>query len=230
MLHTNRSSQQSGGHTQLHVTLVQTRLRPDLPGGTTRLRTPRALSTATAMLAPHDGAPRTAQTELLQGELRHEVGGLWRPSTTNFQSKNHQTCPSSRANQFRVSPLFVPSCLVSLLLGRLGFLSPRRADTKVVSTASWTPPQSGSPSATTSRRLASPACGTAKSMLRTSMFGTTRGPASLQMRAAIFSSGNPLLPSTLVQDGHIRRCDWTAMKEGEGAGGATPETEETQFA
>ena len=29
MLHTNRSSQQNGGHTQPHVTLVQTRQRPN---------------------------------------------------------------------------------------------------------------------------------------------------------------------------------------------------------
>ena len=62
----------------------------------------------------------------------------------------------------------------------------------VVSTASWTPPKRGRPSATTSRRRASwRATGRSRNTLV-----QTRVPTSRQIRAAVFSKENPRLPST----------------------------------
>ena len=58
-----------------------------------------------------------------------------------------------------------------------------KADTKVVSTASWAPPNKGSPSAKISIRLLSSGSGSAKSKSRNMAFVTTLPPASLQTGA-----------------------------------------------
>ena len=69
--------------------------------------------------------------------------------------------------------------------------------------ATWTPKScrwpvvnSGKPSATTSSRLVSWACGTAKSMSLTIMLRVTRPPASRQTLAAALSTANPRRPHT----------------------------------
>ena len=128
-----------------------------------------------------------------------------RPSTANLQSQNHQTCPSFRANQFGGKsapclflPLTAPLRLVSRLLAwcfrHLAVLTPKCCRLQNgrfprVAVRLQQPPDV----------LHLLPTGTAKSMLRTTMFGTTLAPPSLQMRAAMLSSGNPLLPNTPVR-------------------------------
>ena len=77
------------------------------------------------------------------------------------------------ANELRVSGFFAPTgspqCHAPSLSAApgTGSPSPRTAETTVVSTASWTPPNSGKPSAATSSRLLSLALGTPRSKSRT---------------------------------------------------------------
>ena len=71
-----------------------------------------------------------------------------------------------------------------------------RGETIVVSIASWAPPCSGNPSATTSNRLPSNLLGSVRSMSRKNTFKRTRAPPSLQTLAAADSNAQPLRPST----------------------------------
>ena len=67
---------------------------------------------------------------------------------------------------------------------------------KVVSIASCAPANNGSPSATISKRRASPGFGAAKSISRTVTFVLTRAPPSRQILAAVLSTAKLLLPKT----------------------------------
>ena len=99
-LHTDRSNQQSGGHTQPHVNLVQNRPRPDLHGDPTKRqrrtalpRTPRALSTAIATLAPCDNAPRTARIALASYDTKSVASGDHRPPTSSARTTRRARAP-----------------------------------------------------------------------------------------------------------------------------------------
>ena len=104
---TNPSSQQSGGHTHPHVTLVQIHLRHEPPPSgdptgkqrkSAPLHKPRALSTATATPAPCDGAPRTVHCEPCSCKLRHEVSGVRGPAASNLQWTTKRASAPSAAN------------------------------------------------------------------------------------------------------------------------------------
>ena len=66
----------------------------------------------------------------------------------------------------------------------------------MVSTTSCTPPNRGSPSATTSSLLLSMTLGGLRSISRTKRLVVTLAPPSLQMRAATLSTENPRRPRT----------------------------------
>ena len=77
-----------------------------------------------------------------------------------------------------------------------GVPSHRNADTMVASKTNWAPWKSGRPSATTSKRLPSPAIGTPTSKSRTKTLHETRPPASLHTLATALSTANPPRPRT----------------------------------
>ena len=80
----------------------------------------------------------------------------------------------------------------------VGMPCPRRTDTRVVSTASCTPPNKGNPSAITSILLPSRWFSTPKSRSLTRTLVLTRPPPSRQMRAAALSTAKPRRPNTPV--------------------------------
>ena len=90
-------------------------------------------------------------------------------------------------------------------VAHLGFATPSRVNghTRVVSMASCAPRNRGKPSTTSSLR-SSTLLNTGKSRSRTKTFVLTLPPASRQIRAATFSSGNPRRPNTPAT-GHADR-------------------------
>ena len=91
-------------------------------------------------------------------------------------------------------------------VAHLGFATPSRVNghTRVVSMASCAPRNRGKPSTTTSSLRSSTLLNTGKSRSRTKTFVLTLPPASRQIRAATFSSGNPRRPNTPAT-GHADR-------------------------
>ena len=101
-----------------------------------------------------------------------------------------------------------------------------KADTSVVSTASWAPPNKGNPSAKISIRLLSSGSGSAKSKSRNMPFVTTLPPASLQMRAPALSTANPRRPKNPALahaarwwPKNVERTATPTLTCGEGGGG-----------
>ena len=84
----------------------------------------------------------------------------------------------------------------------------------VVSMASWAPPKSSNPSATTSNLRMSAALGSARSRSRTMTLVVTRPPASRQMRAATVSRAYPLLPKTPARTVVATSVEWKATPAG----------------
>ena len=109
-----------------------------------------------------------------------------------LMSQDDQASPRPCLCELRVGGFLAPTGSPS----GTGSPSPRTAETRVVSTASWTPPKSGRPSATTSSRLLSLTLGTPRSRSLTNWLVATLAPASRQTLPAALSRANPLLPST----------------------------------
>ena len=121
-------------------------------------------------------------TTFLQLRRPRRPRGLWR-----VVQVTQDTCvPFARA---RATPS---------LLAASGLAEPSqwRGHTKVVSTASCAPPNSGKPSATTSNRRPSRGLGTARSMSLTIWLVVTRGPALWDILAPALSTAKPRLPNT----------------------------------
>ena len=100
--------------------------------------------------------------------------------------------------------------------------------TKVVSTASCTPPKSGSPSATISSLRA---VGMGRSTSLTIMLTMTLAPPPQQIRGAALSTANPRRPGgqTVQEDGHMNTCEQRG-REGDGDDAReAPETSAKRF-
>ena len=89
--------------------------------------------------------------------------------------------------------------------------SPWWAETKVASKASWTPPNTDKPSATTSNRLESVLL-RAMSRSLTMTFVETRAPASRHICSTALSTAKPLLPRTPALLHAARWCPNTSRR------------------
>ena len=152
-----------------------------------------------------------------------EMRCLGRPTSANLAGKDDQPNTSPCTRKFRVCPFLASVCGPDG--NSLTVPSRRKAETRVVSMANWAPPNSDSPSATTSRRRPSRWLNGPRSKSSTNTFMDTRAPPSRQIPAMALSTGNPRGPNTPATaqtgGGQGSRVDGHTGSYGKTRGGAS---------